>query len=716
MSGPAARNPWRHPAVALVLPALLLGLGIWQITRVDGAAAGFEARSGRVRQSVTQIQALAARNPAAMIQFQGDPQGYPAADALTRLQGVQSDLHTDALLDEARSWLAWLTVAMAALALLATATGLVAATASARRGIASRAALVSGFQSVVRVLPVLLGCVALATATAITGAVLFEVGGIWFLNSVDTNEMKLAFAGLIVAVVAMGLAISSLRQLLRALSAFTPKPMTVLGRAVTDTEAPALWAFLRDIAARQGAGVPDNIVLGLTDGFFVTQSRVQIRPEERVLSGQTLYMPATMLPLLSQGEVEAVIAHELAHFTGEDTQYSQHFLPLFASMSRTMAAVTARKRTKQGREAVWQPASVLAGHVLDSFANTVNHWSRRREFEADQAALRAGRGRDAATALLRVGLGTGLTQGTLADMFEHPGRADRDVVGAVVQRAGSTGFDDPASHLEDRQPHPTDTHPPTRQRIEALGIPVDDTLLAEASRPVQETDAAFATSLFADWVGLRQSLGADLLAVAHLRDKQRAQALRSAAEAVKEDVPIFERSRRNVLVTSIPAALLAALGVFLLWAQYGTTQEPGADQFILPECAAGLLAFAAVLGWFAFNRYRRGRAGPFLVVGPEGFRCLGLAGPVPWSDIDGVHVTVRNSFLTTAFHFREAAAWPVQTGWRSSVKLTERKRLLMLRGFAPRGMKPQAYLTLLDRAWRAYQAKQLLQAREAERG
>ena len=411
MSGPAARNPWRHPAVALVLPALLLGLGIWQITRVDGAAAGFEARSGRVQQSVTQIQALAARNPAAMIQFQGDPQGYPAADALTRLQGVQSDLHTDALLDEARSWLAWLTVAMAALALLATATGLVAATASARRGIASRAALVSGFQSVVRVLPVLLGCVALATATAITGAVLFEVGGIWFLNSVDTNEMKLAFAGLIVAVVAMGLAISSLRQLLRALSAFTPKPMTVLGRAVTDTEAPALWAFLRDIAARQGAGVPDNIVLGLTDGFFVTQSRVQIRPEERVLSGQTLYMPATMLPLLSQGEVEAVIAHELAHFTGEDTQYSQHFLPLFASMSRTMAAVTARKRTKQGREAVWQPASVLAGHVLDSFANTVSHWSRRREFEADQAALRAGRGRDAATALLRVGLGTGSPRG-----------------------------------------------------------------------------------------------------------------------------------------------------------------------------------------------------------------------------------------------------------------------------------------------------------------
>ena len=180
---------------------------------MDGAAAGFAARSGRVQQSISQIQALAARKPAALIQFEGDPQRYPASDALTRLQGVQDDLHTDALVDAARLWLAWLTVAAGAVAWVAAAAGLLAATASARRGLASRAALVSGFQRVVRVLPVLLGGVALATATAITGAVLFEIGGFWFLQSVNTGEVKLAFAGLVVAVMAMAVAIGSLRQL-----------------------------------------------------------------------------------------------------------------------------------------------------------------------------------------------------------------------------------------------------------------------------------------------------------------------------------------------------------------------------------------------------------------------------------------------------------------------------------------------------------------------
>ncbi len=209
-----------------------------------------------------------------------------------------------------------------------------------------------------------------------------------------------------------------------------------------------------------------------------------------------------MLPMLSRGEVEAVVAHELAHFTGEDTQFSQSFLPLLASMSRTMAAVTTRQCTRHGREAMWQPASVLAGHVLDSFGSTVSHWSRLREFEADQAALRAGRGRDAATALIRTGLGSGLTQDALDDMFERPGHASRDVVGAVMERAAYIGFQSPARHPEDRQPHPTGTHPLTRQRIKALGIPIDDALLAEASCPVQDTSATVATSLFADWDGL----------------------------------------------------------------------------------------------------------------------------------------------------------------------------------------------------------------------
>ena len=553
------------PLVALVLPLALIALGIWQLSRIDGAAAGYEAEAGRLATSIAKLQPIAERNPDAQIQFTGNPRSYTAADALVQVQEAQTTLHRDAMVDEARTAAAWLTVGSGALAVVAAVIGLAAASAGARRGKASRTALVSAFRGVVRVLPALLGCVALGTALAITGAVLFEIGGAWFLESINTGEIKLAIVGLCIAFGALAVAIGSLRQLRRALQAFTPQPFKILGRAVSDGEAPGLWAFLRDIAARQGAAVPDNIVLGLTESFFVTQSTMLISPEERLLAGQTLYLPATMLPLLSRGEVEAVIAHELAHFTGEDTRYTQHFLPLFTGMNRSMDAVAARQRTRHGREGLFQPAAIVAEHVATSFAHTVSHWNRQREFEADRASLRAGRGRDAATALIRSGIGSGLVGGTLDEVFSHPARASGDVVGAVVARAGALGFLDPGRHLEDRQPHPTDTHPPTRQRIEALGVPIDDGLLAEASRPVQDGDDAFATSLFADWPTLRQRLGADLLAVAHARERRMTASLRDAAASITSDVAIHERTLTTALALGIPAAITGVAGLAVLW-------------------------------------------------------------------------------------------------------------------------------------------------------
>ena len=128
---------------------------------------------------------------------------------------------------------------------------------------------------------------------------------------------------------------------------------------------------------------------------------------------------------------------------------------------------------------------------------------------------------------------------------------------------------------------------------------------------------------------------------------------------------------------------------------------------------AVLLVLSALTGWMAISRTRRGRAGPFLVVGPAGFRCLGLADLVPWSDVEGVQVMVGRAFITT-FTLTDRARLPAQTGWRWSVKLNPAKRRLVLSGFVPRGMKPQAYLDLINRALRAFRAQQILRNREAE--
>ena len=704
---------WRHPGVALLLPAALIALGAWQLTRIAGAAEGFAQRAARVQTSIQGLQPLAARDPRAVVHFNGNPQSYTAAEALQRMQEAETSLHRDAVIDQARQGAAWATLGGGAVALLAVLGCLAAATFGAWRGRRSRPALVASFRAVVRVLPPLLGCVAVATAVAVLGAVLFEAGGAWFLDSINTGEIKLLLGGLAVGVGAVAFAIGSVRKLRQALRGFTPEPMQVLGRAAGPEEAPGLWTFLRGVAARQGAAPPDNVILGMTQGFFATSSAILLLPERQALAGRSLYLPAPMLPLLSQGEIAAIVAHELAHFTGEDTQYSQHFLPLYAGMERSMDAVAAKARsTSPGFDAVFQPAAVLAGHVMDTFSRTVAHWSRLRELEADRASLAAGSGHAAATALVRTGIGAGLIGGAIGAMYDRPAVASPDLVGTVLARAGAYGFTDPASHLEDRQPHPTDTHPPTRQRIEALGIPADDALLAAASRPVQAEDAAFTAGLFQDWPGLRERLGADLLAVATARDRRLQANLEQAAGAVAADIPLHENARAAAIVLAVLGGLMVAFGLFSAWLTLGTDMlgPRHGDPLALTAAATFLLMGGLILALARF-RHRRAKAGPFLVVGPEGFRCLGIAGLVPWSQVDGVQVVTGQANLTT-FHLNGSGPLPEQTGYRWSVKLDRRKRLLRLKGYVAHGMKPQAYLDLLNRGLRGHRAAVLLRERE----
>ena len=58
----------------------------------------------------------------------------------------------------------------------------------------------------------------------------------------------------------------------------------------------------------------------------------------------------------------------------------------------------------------------------------------------------------------------------LARAAAHPDAAPADVVVAVFDDARLGVLGDPAGYLAVEQPHPTDTHPPTRQRLAKLGF------------------------------------------------------------------------------------------------------------------------------------------------------------------------------------------------------------------------------------------------------
>ena len=249
-------------------------------------------------------------------------------------------------------------------------------------------------------------------------------------------------------------------QLKRTVAAFTPDPLPIDGRLVAPQEAPGLWALLHELGARLGSLRPDNVVVGLTGGFFVSSGPKRLRPSGTTLSGRTLYLPLPVLELLRADEVAAVVAHELAHFSGGDTEWSQRFLPIYAGVERSLDAVaTAATGTAGAPSPLVSPSLRLGRFAMDRFHHAVRHWSRLREFAADAAGAGVTSADASARALLRVSAMQPRIDEVLSAAARAPDEAAADLVAAILDQAAGRGLDDPAAHLEDEQPHPTDTHP-----------------------------------------------------------------------------------------------------------------------------------------------------------------------------------------------------------------------------------------------------------------
>ena len=114
----------------------------------------------------------------------------------------------------------------------------------------------------------------------------------------------------------------------------------IYGIKVSEKNQPDLFKMINDCSKKINTEVPENIILGSTDGFFVTSSDVIVFNKEnaKVLKGKTLYIPLIYLEILTKDELTGVIGHELAHFSGEDTEYALKFNPIIFSLKQKFAS------------------------------------------------------------------------------------------------------------------------------------------------------------------------------------------------------------------------------------------------------------------------------------------------------------------------------------------------------------------------------------------
>ncbi|SFH07794.1 Zn-dependent protease with chaperone function [Methylobacterium gossipiicola] len=688
-------------AATVLLPLALVLLGLWQGQRGADAEIRFQAERQRLDGLVTELKRQAPQpgrfDPRQ--QFRSEGKTYVGPLALAQAQSARDHAAHLATLMGWRRLLPPVGVAGGALAAGLSLLVLFAGAILGRLGRASRDSLVRGFSLLRRLLPATLALQILAATASFVAAVAFEAA-ILFQGRFDGGAMKL----LVIAVAAVGAAIlvagSTILGLRRALGAFEPDPLPILGRTVTPAEAPALWRLLDGLADRLGALKPEAVVVGLTEGFFVSAGPAVLEPGGARIEGRILYLPLPHLALMRGDEVAAIIGHELAHYAGDDTTYSQRFLPIYAGVERSLDAVAEGHRGSLG---LLGPSFRLGLFVMDRFHLAVRHWSRAREFAADAAGARVTSADASARALLRSGAVAPRIRETLEHASEAPDAAGPDLVAAALDHTIRHGLDDPAAHWQEAQAHPTDTHPPTRERVAALGRTIDADLLGAARAVPPSTALGGLGAYFADPAGLSRAATADFLSVLRARDAAfHAHLEATVAEVGREERVLRAYHRPRGLVLAVSGGLFAIAAAAM--ALFGVPALPTADSRIVAMVALGL---GALLGGAGALVLRRGEP-VTLILGPESLRAPGLDRAIPWDDIADLDLALNRSAMVMRLLLPPGASWPQPLPGRHGVKLETKHRIVTLTFGLPRGMKPQDFAALIGRYQDAAQARRLL--------
>ncbi len=197
----------------------------------------------------------------------------------------------------------------------------------------------------------------------------------------------------------------------------------------------------------------------------------KIKVGDAEYSGRTLFASLSLLKCLSRSEADAVLAHELAHFSGADTLYSRKTSPLLGKYYHYLGALY------QG--GISRPVFYFMFFFWNLYHLVLNKISRDREFRADRIGGEMTSPRDIAQALLKTTAYSRYRHKVQAGLFEK----DEDVEAMDVFQRIENGF--PAflgacaigtELAESHTPHPFDSHPPLAARVQSLGLDAPATL------------------------------------------------------------------------------------------------------------------------------------------------------------------------------------------------------------------------------------------------
>ena len=171
------------------------------------------------------------------------------------------------------------------------------------------------------------------------------------------------------------------------------------------------------------------------------------------------------LKQLNGAEADAVLAHEMAHFSGEDTVYSKKISPLLVRYGNYLEALY--------KAGVTRPIFYFMHCFRALFELSLSKLSRQREFRADRIAMEATSPRDFAGAMLRIAAYSKFRNQVQQELFKQ----ERALQAANISQQIGEGFQSFARRFAAEHDagalatsHPFDTHPPMVERLNAVGV------------------------------------------------------------------------------------------------------------------------------------------------------------------------------------------------------------------------------------------------------
>ena len=248
------------------------------------------------------------------------------------------------------------------------------------------------------------------------------------------------------------------------------------GVAVTPEQQPVLWARVREIAAQVGTRPPTELrlVAAVNAGVSEDTRLLGLLPGRR-----RLYLGVPLLLGMTARQLDTVLAHELGHCGNHDVRFT-------AATVRGRTGVLAVARSYQGRQAgIHRHLRAFFAWYAELYLRLSQSVSRHQELAADRTAARIA-GRDAAIAALRrmpeldaaydfyldryatIGWDAGLLP-SAEELFA----GFRALLADPSRQAESAAVGESAA-AEPGPADPYDSHPPIRERIEALAALPDE--------------------------------------------------------------------------------------------------------------------------------------------------------------------------------------------------------------------------------------------------